>query len=285
MRPPSSSVVEAACNAGDSGDRGSTPGLGRSPGGGNVYPLLVEKFHGQRSPVGYSPCGFKETGLSNWAPIHAFHLSHLPFFLPSAHPQKKNEIENMSNIMALCVCVTWWDYTVHRIFLFCWYPWVVIPLANSPTLVYFRLIFFWQIQWLTLEIIQTFMREFIQEVWEIFSSPNLVLESHLLVDVWIYRFVIAVRRGVCWVWHARVHWDVFIYLRCFLHPIFQFSKLNSLLCLGIYRINMWGSSWELGKNTWHRCTQPYVEPCIHRILLRIHCIKWVTFFQLSSMLS
>ena len=46
---------------------------------------------------------FKETGLSNRAPIHAFHLSHLPLFLPSAHPQKKNEIENMRNVMALCV--------------------------------------------------------------------------------------------------------------------------------------------------------------------------------------
>ena len=149
----------------------------------------------------------------------------------------------------------------------------------------FQTDFFLTHQWLTLEIIQTFMREFIQEVWEIFSSPNLVLESHLLVDVWIYRFIIAVRRGVCWVWHARVHWDAFIYLRCFLHPIFQFSKLNSLLCWGIYRINMWGSLWELGKNTWHRCTQPCVEPCIHRLLLRIHCIKWITFSQLSSMLS
>ena len=30
---------EIACNAGDKGDAGSIPGLGRSPGGGNDDPL------------------------------------------------------------------------------------------------------------------------------------------------------------------------------------------------------------------------------------------------------
>ena len=30
---------ESICNAGDAGDAGSTPGLGRSPGGGNGNPL------------------------------------------------------------------------------------------------------------------------------------------------------------------------------------------------------------------------------------------------------
>ena len=68
-------------------------------------------------------------------------------------------------------------------------------------------------------------------------------------------------------------------------PHFTVSKLNSLLCLGIYRINMWASSWELGKNTWNRSTQPYVEPRVHRLLLRIHCIKWVAISQLSSIFS
>ena len=40
------------------GDVGSFPGLGRSPGGGKSYPLLVfwpREFHGQ-----YSPWGHKE---------------------------------------------------------------------------------------------------------------------------------------------------------------------------------------------------------------------------------
>ena len=48
---------ESACNA---GDLGSIPGLGRSPGEGNSYPLqysCLENPHGQRSLAGYSPWG------------------------------------------------------------------------------------------------------------------------------------------------------------------------------------------------------------------------------------
>ena len=46
------------------GDLGSTPGLGRSPGGGHGNPLqcfCLENPHGQRSLVGYSPWGHKES--------------------------------------------------------------------------------------------------------------------------------------------------------------------------------------------------------------------------------
>ena len=46
------------------GDPGSTPGSGRSPGEGNGKPtpvLLPGKFRGQRSLVGYSPGGRKES--------------------------------------------------------------------------------------------------------------------------------------------------------------------------------------------------------------------------------
>ena len=52
---------ETTCNA---GDLGSIPGLGRSPGEGNGYPLqysCLENPHGQRSLVGYSPWGCKES--------------------------------------------------------------------------------------------------------------------------------------------------------------------------------------------------------------------------------
>ena len=45
------------------GDPGLIPGLGRSPGKGNGNPLqdyCLEKSHGQRSLVGYSPWGCKE---------------------------------------------------------------------------------------------------------------------------------------------------------------------------------------------------------------------------------
>ena len=52
---------EFTCNA---GDPGSIPGLGRSPGDGNGQPtpaFLPGESHGQRSLVGYSPWGGKES--------------------------------------------------------------------------------------------------------------------------------------------------------------------------------------------------------------------------------
>ena len=52
------------CHAEDTGFTGSVPGLGRSPGGGKWQPTLVflpGESHGQRSLVGYSPKGRKES--------------------------------------------------------------------------------------------------------------------------------------------------------------------------------------------------------------------------------
>ena len=52
---------EFAC---DAGDPSSIPGLGRSPGEGNGNPLqysCLENHQGQRSLVGYSPWGCKES--------------------------------------------------------------------------------------------------------------------------------------------------------------------------------------------------------------------------------
>ena len=52
---------ESTCNA---GDWGSIPVLGRSPGEGKWQPtpvFLPGEFHGQRSLVGYSPKGCKES--------------------------------------------------------------------------------------------------------------------------------------------------------------------------------------------------------------------------------
>ena len=62
--PGGSNVRESVCN---SGDPGLIPGLGRSPGEGNGYPLqfLPREFSGQRSLVGYSPWGLSQTGQSN----------------------------------------------------------------------------------------------------------------------------------------------------------------------------------------------------------------------------
>ena len=45
------------------GDRDSIPGLERFPGGGNDNPCL-ENPHGQRSLVGYSPQGGKESDMT-----------------------------------------------------------------------------------------------------------------------------------------------------------------------------------------------------------------------------
>jgi len=58
--PGSLAGKESACNA---RDLCSIPGLGRLPGGGHGNPLqypCLENPHGQRSLVGYSPCGCKE---------------------------------------------------------------------------------------------------------------------------------------------------------------------------------------------------------------------------------
>ena len=57
---------ESACSTEDArhtGDGGSIPGQGRSPGGGHGNPLQyswLEKSHGQRSLTGYSSWGDKE---------------------------------------------------------------------------------------------------------------------------------------------------------------------------------------------------------------------------------
>ena len=58
--PGGSGGKESACNV---GDLGSTPGLGRSPGGGHGYPLqysCLDNPHGYRNMAGYSPLGHKE---------------------------------------------------------------------------------------------------------------------------------------------------------------------------------------------------------------------------------
>ena len=55
---------ESACNV---RDLGSIPGLERSPGEGNGNPLQYscrENPHGQRSLVGYSPWGQKESDMT-----------------------------------------------------------------------------------------------------------------------------------------------------------------------------------------------------------------------------
>ena len=60
--PSSSDSKESACNA---GNPGSVPGLGTAPA--EWLPTLVflpGEFHGQRSLVGYSPWGHKESDMT-----------------------------------------------------------------------------------------------------------------------------------------------------------------------------------------------------------------------------
>ena len=59
-------VKNLPANAGGMRDVGSIPGLGRSPGGRIWQPteiFLPGESHGQRSLVGYSPKGHKESDL------------------------------------------------------------------------------------------------------------------------------------------------------------------------------------------------------------------------------
>ena len=59
--PGGSDGKASACNV---RDPGSIPGSGRSPGEGNGNPLqhsCLEKSHGRRSLIGYSPWGRKES--------------------------------------------------------------------------------------------------------------------------------------------------------------------------------------------------------------------------------
>ena len=71
---------EPPANAGDIRDEGSIPGWGRSPGGGRGNPLqysCLENLQGQRSLVGYSPWGCKESDATQ-ATEHA--CTHVPLY-------------------------------------------------------------------------------------------------------------------------------------------------------------------------------------------------------------
>ena len=61
---PGGSVVQSPpAYARATGEVGSIPGSGRSPGGGNGNPLQYSS-HGQRNLAGYSPQGLKESDMT-----------------------------------------------------------------------------------------------------------------------------------------------------------------------------------------------------------------------------
>ena len=66
-------VKNPPANAGDTRDAGSIPELGRFPLNGKWKPtqvFLPGKFHGQRSLLGYSPRGRKESDTNEHACRH-----------------------------------------------------------------------------------------------------------------------------------------------------------------------------------------------------------------------
>ena len=67
--PDGSDDKESACNA---GDLGLIPGLGRAPGGGHgtTSVFLLGEFHGQKSLVGHSPWGHKESDTTKRLSLH-----------------------------------------------------------------------------------------------------------------------------------------------------------------------------------------------------------------------
>ena len=70
---------EIAYSAGDTGDVGLIPGLGRSPGvgNGNSPVFLPGESHGQRNLVGYSPWGRKVSDTTQATEnVHACAKSH-----------------------------------------------------------------------------------------------------------------------------------------------------------------------------------------------------------------
>jgi len=68
--PGGSDGKESACHV---GDPGLIPGLGRTPGERNGYPLFLPgEFHEQRSLVGYSPWGCKKSDTTEQLTLSLF---------------------------------------------------------------------------------------------------------------------------------------------------------------------------------------------------------------------
>ena len=79
------------------GDLGSIPGLGRSPGEGHGSPLqysCLNNPHGQRSLVGYSPWGRKESDMTE-------QLSMAPYSLTLI--LKENKRDSIQNNNIVCI--------------------------------------------------------------------------------------------------------------------------------------------------------------------------------------
>ena len=82
--PGGSVGKEPACSE---EDLGLIPGLGRSPGRGNLFRYsCLENPHGQKSLEGYSPWGHKELGTTGRLSTH----THIPIYI-NPHPANRND--------------------------------------------------------------------------------------------------------------------------------------------------------------------------------------------------
>ena len=71
--PGGSDGKESTCNE---GDLGSIPGLGRSPGEGNDYPL---QYSGLENSMDFSPWGRKQSDSTEQLALSHFHF-HFPLY-------------------------------------------------------------------------------------------------------------------------------------------------------------------------------------------------------------
>ena len=81
------------CNAGDAGDMGSIPSLGRSPGGGEYTPVFLPgKFHGKKSLVGYSLWGHNESDMTEHTHTHTHTYLLSDYGVPSSTRHHEGDI-------------------------------------------------------------------------------------------------------------------------------------------------------------------------------------------------
>ena len=91
-------VNNLPADVGDTGDEGSIPGSGRSLEKEIETPIFLPGNYGQRSLVGYSPWGHKESDMAE-APGHAGRLeSEAAGTLPDASSQKQVPAQNKQGV-------------------------------------------------------------------------------------------------------------------------------------------------------------------------------------------
>ena len=112
--PGGAVVPNLPTSAGAAGDEGSIPGAGRSPGEGNGNPFQYSCLdkNGQRSLLGYSPWGHKESDMTEQC-THTHTHTHTP---------PLHIMILMSSFTSLCssfCCSLWLSSLSQKFFLIC----------------------------------------------------------------------------------------------------------------------------------------------------------------------